>query len=160
MRAQIARITAATHVSPIGFYTFDEEGEEEEEGALYVCSTVVVTVNYGFVDVFPCLYLLLTLTPPARENFVVNEEFEEKPRSELLNPDLSAWVHHASHILPQGRCRWVNPSPPKEREGEEEEEEEEEPETQAEPETGPPLLQPLQNDEGALLCWGCGVGHG
>lgn len=35
MRAQIARITAGTQVSPLGFYTFDEEGDEdEEEGAL------------------------------------------------------------------------------------------------------------------------------
>jgi len=31
LRAQIARISAATHVSPLGFYTFDEEEEEEEE---------------------------------------------------------------------------------------------------------------------------------
>ena len=33
LRAQIARISAATQVSPIGFFTFDEEGEEEDGGA-------------------------------------------------------------------------------------------------------------------------------
>jgi len=114
LRAQIARITSGTHVSPIGFYTFDEEGEEEEE---------------------------------ARENFIINAEFEEKSRSELVDSSLSGWSHHAPHILPQGRCRWVNPNPPKERDGDEEEEGEEDGETQVEPETGPPLLQPLQNDE-------------
>ncbi|XP_076850882.1 radial spoke head protein 6 homolog A-like isoform X1 [Brachyhypopomus gauderio] len=34
LRAQIARISASTQVSPLGFYHFgEEEGEEEEEGA-------------------------------------------------------------------------------------------------------------------------------
>ncbi|XP_067113743.1 radial spoke head protein 6 homolog A [Osmerus mordax] len=34
LRAQIARISAGSHVSPLGFYQFgEEEGEEEEEGA-------------------------------------------------------------------------------------------------------------------------------
>lgn len=33
LRAQIARISAGTHISPLGFYQFDEEEEEEEEGA-------------------------------------------------------------------------------------------------------------------------------
>ncbi len=31
LRAQIARISAGTQVSPLGFYTFDEEEEEDEE---------------------------------------------------------------------------------------------------------------------------------
>ncbi|NXR97879.1 RSH4A protein, partial [Oxylabes madagascariensis] len=33
LRAQIARISAGTHVSPTGFYQFPDEEEEEEEGA-------------------------------------------------------------------------------------------------------------------------------
>ena len=87
--------------------------------------------------------------PLARENFIVNEEFEEKTRAELLDPTLAGWVHHGAHILPQGRCKWVNPQPAKEADGEDEEEEEEDGDASApEPETGPPLLQPLQNDEG------------
>ena len=32
LRAQIGRISAGTHISPLGFYQFDEEEEEEEEG--------------------------------------------------------------------------------------------------------------------------------
>lgn len=32
LRAQIARITAGTQISPLGFYTFHEGGEEEEVG--------------------------------------------------------------------------------------------------------------------------------
>lgn len=31
LRAQIARISAGTHISPLGFYQFDEEEEEDEE---------------------------------------------------------------------------------------------------------------------------------
>ena len=46
----------------------------------------------------------------------------------------------------QGRTKWVNPNPPKE-EKEEEEEEDDSKEEAVEPEVGPPLLHPLQNDD-------------
>lgn len=32
LRAQIARITANTHISPTGYYQFEEDEEEPEEG--------------------------------------------------------------------------------------------------------------------------------
>lgn len=32
MRAQIARISATTHISPLGYYVFEEEEEEDDEG--------------------------------------------------------------------------------------------------------------------------------
>lgn len=32
LRAQIARISATTHISPLGYYMFEEEEEEEDEG--------------------------------------------------------------------------------------------------------------------------------
>jgi len=37
LRAQIARISAGTHISPQGFYQFDEDEEDEEdrEGTVY-----------------------------------------------------------------------------------------------------------------------------
>lgn len=37
LRAQIARISAGTHISPSGFYKFEEEGdaEGEEEGLIF-----------------------------------------------------------------------------------------------------------------------------
>ena len=31
LRVQIARISAGTHVSPVGYYMFEEDEEEEEE---------------------------------------------------------------------------------------------------------------------------------
>lgn len=32
LRAQIARISAGAHISPAGYYMFEEEEEEEDEG--------------------------------------------------------------------------------------------------------------------------------
>lgn len=32
LRAQIARISAGSHISPAGYFMFEEEEEEEEEG--------------------------------------------------------------------------------------------------------------------------------
>ncbi|KAK6487753.1 radial spoke head protein 6-like protein A-like [Huso huso] len=116
LRAQIARISAGTHISPLGFYQFgEEEGEEEEEEAV-------------------------------RDSFEENPDFEGTPVGELV--DTSTWVHHVQHILPQGRCVWVNLAQKKEddfEEGEEEEEKEEEPD-EPEPEVGPPLLTPVSED--------------
>src|SRR6218665_430202 len=34
LRAQIARISAGTHISPAGFYQFDEEDVDDGEGAV------------------------------------------------------------------------------------------------------------------------------
>lgn len=118
LRAQIARISAGSQISPIGFYRFDEEAEggEEEEG--------------------------------GRDNFMINEEFEGMPVRELADPSLANWVHHVQHILPQGRTKWYNPKQKSEEEemgGEDEEEDRPEPD-EPEPEFGPQLLTPLSED--------------
>ncbi|KAG8553140.1 hypothetical protein GDO81_003295 [Engystomops pustulosus] len=121
LRAQIARISAGTHVSPLGYYQFgEEEGEEEEEGA-------------------------------TRDTYEENLEFEGIPVTDLVE-NLSSWVHHVQHILPQGRCVWLNTAVKSEEEMEEEEgeEEEKEDEEEPEPEVGPPLLTPLSEDAGNL----------
>lgn len=118
LRAQIARISAGSQISPIGFYRFDEEAEggEEEEG--------------------------------GRDNYMINDEFEGMPVRELADPSLANWVHHVQHILPQGRTKWYNPKQKSEDEelgGEDEEEERPEPD-EPEPEFGPQLLTPLSED--------------
>ncbi|XP_004422305.1 PREDICTED: radial spoke head protein 4 homolog A isoform X1 [Ceratotherium simum simum] len=121
LRAQIARISAGTHVSPLGFYQFgEEEGEEEEE------------VEGG------------------RDSFEENPDFEGVRVIDLVE-SLSNWVHHVQHILPQGRCNWFNPIQKSEEEEEEEDEEKEEEEKGEEPdyieqEVGPPLLTPVSED--------------
>ncbi|KAM6181815.1 radial spoke head protein 4 homolog A [Erethizon dorsatum] len=117
LRAQIARISAGTHVSPLGFYQFgEEEGEEEEE------------VESG------------------RDTFEENPDFEGIQVLDLVE-SLSNWVHHVQHILPQGRCTWFNPIPKHEEEEEEDEEKEEKEEPDyIEQEVGPPLLTPISED--------------
>ncbi|KAM9667344.1 radial spoke head protein 4 homolog A isoform 1-T1 [Trichechus inunguis] len=116
LRAQIARISAGTHVSPLGFYQFgEEEGEEEEE------------VESG------------------RQSFEENPDFEGIPVTDLVE-SLSNWVHHVQHILPQGRCNWFNPIQKNEEEEEEEEEEKGEEPDYIEQEVGPPLLTPISED--------------
>ncbi|ELK29685.1 Radial spoke head protein 6 like protein A [Myotis davidii] len=118
LRAQIARISAATHISPLGFYQFnEEEGDEEEEGGA------------------------------GRDSFEENPDFEGIPVFELVD-SMANWVHHMQHILPQGRCTWVNPLQKKEEEEElgEEEEKADEGMEEAEQEIGPPLLTPLSED--------------
>lgn len=118
LRVQIARISAGSQISPIGFYRFDEENEaegEEEDG---------------------------------RDTFILNEEYEGMPVRELADPSLSNWVHHVQHILPQGRTKWWNPKQKGEEDEMEENEEEEERNEpdEPEPEFGPQLLTPLSED--------------
>ncbi|KAM9034721.1 radial spoke head protein 6 homolog A [Sarcophilus harrisii] len=117
LRAQIARISAGTQISPLGYYQFgEEEGDEEEEGGA------------------------------GRDSYEENPDFEGIPVVELVD-SLANWVHHTQHILPQGRCTWVNPNQKSEEEEElgEEEEKADEPD-EVEQEIGPPLLTPLSED--------------
>ncbi|NXI63345.1 RSH4A protein, partial [Anseranas semipalmata] len=119
LRAQIARISAGTHICPIGFYQFsEEEGDEDEEGG------------------------------GGRDTYQENPDFQPLSVVEMVE-SLSTWVHHVQSILKQGRCVWFNPSQKSEEEdeGEEEEEKDEEPE-ELQKEIGPPLLTPLSEDEG------------
>lgn len=77
LRAQIARISGSTTISPINYYQFNEDEEEEqiEEDAL-------------------------------RENFIENPEYEPMTIYDLTDPTLTNWVHHTAYILPQGRTVW------------------------------------------------------
>jgi hypothetical protein len=57
LRAQIARITAATLVSPNGFYAFDEENEDEDE-SLFFCESHAL-----ILQVVKRLFLLKSMSP-------------------------------------------------------------------------------------------------
>ncbi|XP_027643527.2 radial spoke head protein 4 homolog A-like [Falco peregrinus] len=120
LRAQIARISAGTHISPIGFYQFaEEEGDEEEEGG------------------------------GERDTYEENPDFQPLSVVEMVD-SLSTWVHHVQNILKQGRCVWLNPFQKSEEEVEEEDEDDEKAEEpdELQQEIGPPLLTPLSEDEG------------
>nr|XP_044989781.1 radial spoke head protein 6 homolog A isoform X2 [Jaculus jaculus] len=121
LRAQIARISAATHISPLGYYRFredrgrdDEEVDDEEKGG------------------------------GGRDSCERNPDFEGIPVYELVT-SMANWVHHVQHILPQGRCTWVNPFRKTE---EEEEEDKGEGMEEMKQEMGPPLLTPISEDSG------------
>ncbi|VDK34246.1 unnamed protein product [Taenia asiatica] len=81
LRAQIARISAATQLAPQNFYHLrlesDDDGEDEEG------NEEVVQVE-------------------CEEN----EEYVAQPLDEM---DLEQWVHCRPYILPQGRVNWWNP---------------------------------------------------
>lgn len=114
MRAQIARITFATTISPLSFYKEpgeEEEPEDEDEEAKK---------------------LRLSRVKP---DLVPNEEFAPIETKELQT--LENWVHHKRNIMREGRCkRWVPPKKKKEGEEGEEEEAEEEPEEEEEGDEG------------------------
>ncbi|XP_012137342.1 radial spoke head protein 4a isoform X2 [Megachile rotundata] len=74
LRAQIARISAATLVSPIGFYTFGGEDEEEEFGE----------------------------EAPEGGGLSENVHYDPRPIKELIDPSMSNWCHHSPYILKQG----------------------------------------------------------
>ncbi|KAK2580599.1 hypothetical protein KPH14_007718 [Odynerus spinipes] len=126
LRAQIARISGATDISPIGFFTFgglDEEeeiGEEMEEGGA----------------------------------LAENAHYDPLPVKDLVDPSMSNWCHHSPYILAQGRTVWWDPRNREDDMEDEDLGEEEEDETDRRDmegneivkETGPPLLTPLSED--------------
>uniref|UniRef100_A0A183SLJ5 Radial spoke head protein 6 homolog A n=1 Tax=Schistocephalus solidus TaxID=70667 RepID=A0A183SLJ5_SCHSO len=131
LRAQIARITACTHVSPEGYFSFEEDevdeeydDEEDEEDR-------------------------------SQRECIRNLEYIPLPISQLGHPGLKHWVHHSPYILPQGRIRWLNPASMTFDEASEQsfekEEEDEEAETKLiglndHAERGLPLLTSIAND--------------
>ncbi|KAG9333080.1 hypothetical protein JZ751_013503 [Albula glossodonta] len=76
LRTQIARISAGTQVSPLGFYQFgEEEGEEEEETARDTCELVQHILLQG-----RCVWVNLAEKPEEDfEEEADEEEKEEEP---------------------------------------------------------------------------------
>ncbi|KAL7301341.1 hypothetical protein TKK_0006072 [Trichogramma kaykai] len=99
LRAQIARIEAATHCSPLGYFTFgrrgargekdndefeqedeeddddeEDDGEEEEGG-----------------------------------DIVINRHYEQPALKDLIDPSMCNWCHHSPYLLKQGRTVWLEP---------------------------------------------------
>merc|ERR1711971_403861 len=143
LRAQIARISSATQVSPQGFFTSNDQKDSEDES-----EGVSEEDNDDVINKLNC---------------IENVDFEEIPLSELCDTSLTNWVHHMAYILPQGRCTWWNPNQIEKKAGNgdgedemENSEEKSEPNDsenalienniRPEPEVGPPLLSALTED--------------
>ncbi|XP_036145932.1 radial spoke head protein 6 homolog A [Monomorium pharaonis] len=122
LRAQIARISATTHVSPIGFFTFG--GEDEDE--------------------------LIKEERKEKEELSENINYDPLPIKDLVDSSMSNWCHFSPYILKQGRTVWWNleeeDNVNKVFEEEEEEIVEEDDVKMMEKEIGPPLLTPLSED--------------
>lgn len=116
LRAQIARISAGTHISPLGFYSFDEEEEEEEEGGGR--DNFVENLDFEGIPV-------RELTDPTLSNWVHHVQH-------VLPQGRCSWWNPVQKNEDEF-------------EDEDEEEEREEPD-EPEPEVGPPLLTPLSED--------------
>ncbi|CAG9565720.1 unnamed protein product [Danaus chrysippus] len=115
LRAQLARIQAATSISPQGFYTYGS-GEEED-----------IDLEEGAGDMA----------------FNPNPFYQGHTLKDLVDPNLTYWVHHGRYILNQGRTIWWNPNAGMEEGLEEEDDEGPPPLT---PESGPSLFSPLADD--------------
>jgi len=116
LRAQIARISAGTHISPLGFYQFDEEEEEEEEGE----GRDNFMINQEFEGI-----PVRDLIDPTLANWVHHVQH-------ILPQGRCSWWNPVQKNEDDF-------------EDEDEDEEREEPD-EPEPETGPPLLTPLSED--------------
>jgi radial spoke head protein 4A len=143
LRALLARITAGTAVSPKGYYKAkkpsDEDDEEEEEEEEEDVEEEEEEEASKEDMVFPV------------------KKFRPENIRDLANPQVDLWVHHAAHILRQGRTVWINMDKPKDRkksdeeEDEEDEEEVDEEEEEEQPaasnkEVGPKLFSDLEQD--------------
>lgn len=117
LRAQIARISATTHISPLGYYMFEEDEEEEEEAG----GRDSFVVNQEFEGL-----TINDMADPSCASWVHHVQY-------VLPQGRCTWFNPSQKREEE------------ELEEEEEDEEREEPD-EPEPEQGPPLLTPLSED--------------
>ena len=97
-------------------------------------------------------------------SIIINPEFEGLPNDQLLN--LANWVHHVPYLLPQGRTVWENPyAKGSKDENDDDDGSDRNSEQDAsddnnagsegmEPESGPPMLNPANADDGLYQFFG------
>eukprot|EP00794_Sanderia_malayensis_P020102 gene20102-22073_t len=116
LRAQIARISAATHISPQGYYIFEESEDDEDEGA--GPDHFVMNIEFEGLPVGD-------LADQSLSFWVHHFPF-------ILPQGRCSWFNPSQPVE-------------EDEEDEDEDEEREEPD-EPEPESGPPLLTPLSED--------------
>ncbi|XP_074616257.1 radial spoke head protein 4 homolog A-like isoform X5 [Acropora palmata] len=117
LRAQIARISAGTHISPSGYYMFEEEEEDEEEDE--VRDSYMINIDYEGIS-------LRELADPALHNWVHHMQH-------ILPQGRCVWHNPVEKAEDDFE--------------EEEEEEEKEDVEEPKPESGPQLLTSIAEDE-------------
>lgn len=127
LRAQIARISCATHVSPQGYYIFEEDEDDDEEGAR---TTFVHNVEFEGIPVSD-------LCDSSLAFWVHHNQY-------ILPQGRTTWFNPSEKAFNEDEME----------EEEDEEEEREEPDD-IEPEEGPALLTPLSEDQevNAMPAW-------
>ncbi|XP_054723318.1 radial spoke head protein 4 homolog A-like [Uloborus diversus] len=113
LRAQIARISSCTFISPESFYTLHSEADEDDENEQDDNEDNVKKSN----------------------EILKNKQYETKNVKELFSRGLEGWVHSRPAILDQGRCTPMSHSE-EEKEEEENADEEEKEKDDAEDEEG------------------------
>ena len=124
LRAQVARISAATTVSPIGYFRFDDNEEEEdtEESGFIMDFLRPVTAKARTVNLPPPpdkktsfssltsnLQIALDFNyisfsgSNGRNTCIIDQEFEGMPLRDLCDPTGQTWCHHMQSVLPQVR---------------------------------------------------------
>lgn len=111
LRAQIARISAATHISPAGFYILpdsEESGEEETQRSVTDQSRSMSLRS---------IRRYCSGDPLLGPTILINDEFNNDPDNpitaqSLANKELQEWVHSLPEILPQGRTQFWRPNSP------------------------------------------------
>lgn len=92
LRAQIARISATTHISPVNYYIFDEEDEADDDEAGDNNGITMCVISYTLL---------------VRDSYTINAEFEGLRAAELVDDSLSNWCHHVQYILPQVLTHYI-----------------------------------------------------
>lgn len=83
-----------------------------------------------------------------KDSFSANPEYVGLSLGELVDPSMTGWVHITPYILPQGRCKWFDPSVRLDGNIEDEFEDDFDHERTAISETGPRLLSSVADDKG------------
>jgi Radial spokehead-like protein len=95
LRAQIARISAATQICPGGYYLLDDEEDFDEEGSAREF------LSFPFHEQFSSNFA-------APFNLVENPQYKPPSFQELSQPHMKFWMHCGQYVLRQGRTEFYD----------------------------------------------------
>lgn len=110
LRCLIAQISAATHISPKGYFkadydikhSDDESEEEASDDETEISKIIIIIILMNIKS------KILSFLCPSDNNRPVKENPKYKSMSLQKLLLLENWVHHKPYILKQGRVSWLN----------------------------------------------------